>query len=85
MLDAFETRNDFCVVTEFAHGELFELLEDDGGVSGVEEHEEEGGTGGGAAKALPSAAKSSNSAAELELARVARQLVRPSTTSTPTA
>lgn len=29
MLDAFETKNEFCVVTEFAHGELFEILEDD--------------------------------------------------------
>ncbi|KAL0040863.1 hypothetical protein WJX79_007871 [Trebouxia sp. C0005] len=29
MLDAFETKTDFCVVTEFAHGELFEILEDD--------------------------------------------------------
>lgn len=29
MLDAFETKNDFCVVTEFAQGELFHILEDD--------------------------------------------------------
>lgn len=29
MLDAFETKTDFCVVTEFAQGELFEILEDD--------------------------------------------------------
>ncbi|KAK9831906.1 hypothetical protein WJX81_007961 [Elliptochloris bilobata] len=29
MLDWFETKTDFCVVTEFAHGELFEVLEDD--------------------------------------------------------
>lgn len=29
MLDAFETKTEFCVVTEFAHGELFEILEDD--------------------------------------------------------
>ncbi|KAK9823151.1 hypothetical protein WJX72_000639 [[Myrmecia] bisecta] len=29
MLDAFETKTDFCVVTEFGHGELFEILEDD--------------------------------------------------------
>ena len=30
MLDAFETATDFAVVTEYAHGELFEVLEDDG-------------------------------------------------------
>nr|XP_010938300.1 serine/threonine-protein kinase TIO [Elaeis guineensis] len=29
MLDAFETPQEFCVVTEFAQGELFEVLEDD--------------------------------------------------------
>jgi serine/threonine protein kinase len=29
MMDAFETRSDFCVVTEFAQGELFQILEDD--------------------------------------------------------
>eukprot|EP00191_Tetraselmis_sp_GSL018_P012506 CAMPEP_0177598674 /NCGR_PEP_ID=MMETSP0419_2-20121207/12506_1 /TAXON_ID=582737 /ORGANISM="Tetraselmis sp., Strain GSL018" /LENGTH=1263 /DNA_ID=CAMNT_0019091197 /DNA_START=454 /DNA_END=4245 /DNA_ORIENTATION=- len=29
MLDAFETKTDFCVVTEYAQGELFEILEDD--------------------------------------------------------
>ncbi|MEW5307613.1 MAG: hypothetical protein WDW36_009992 [Sanguina aurantia] len=29
MLDAFETKAEFCVVTEFAQGELFEILEDD--------------------------------------------------------
>jgi serine/threonine protein kinase len=29
MLDAFETQRDFCVVTEFAQGELFQILEDD--------------------------------------------------------
>ncbi|GMH41608.1 hypothetical protein BSKO_09518 [Bryopsis sp. KO-2023] len=29
MLDSFETKSDFCVVTEFANGELFEVLEDD--------------------------------------------------------
>lgn len=29
MLDAFETKTDFCVVTEFAQGELFQILEDD--------------------------------------------------------
>jgi serine/threonine protein kinase len=29
MLDAFETKSDFCVVTEFAQGELFQVLEDD--------------------------------------------------------
>lgn len=27
MLDAFETPRDFCVVTEFAQGELFRVLE----------------------------------------------------------
>jgi fused-like protein len=29
MLDTFETKTDFCVVTEFGQGELFEILEDD--------------------------------------------------------
>ncbi|XP_021900910.1 serine/threonine-protein kinase TIO-like, partial [Carica papaya] len=29
MLDSFETQQEFCVVTEFAQGELFEILEDD--------------------------------------------------------
>ncbi|KMZ62914.1 hypothetical protein ZOSMA_43G00950 [Zostera marina] len=29
MLDAFESPEEFCVVTEFAQGELFEILEDD--------------------------------------------------------
>lgn len=29
MLDSFETRREFCVVTEFARGELFQVLEDD--------------------------------------------------------
>eukprot|EP00892_Ulva_mutabilis_P007689 jgi/Ulvmu1/5292/UM022_0086.1 len=29
MLDTFETNDEFCVVTEFAQGELFEILEDD--------------------------------------------------------
>jgi fused len=29
MLDSFETSHEFCVVTEFAQGELFEILEDD--------------------------------------------------------
>ena len=29
MVDAFETKSEFCVVTEFAQGELFEILEDD--------------------------------------------------------
>ncbi|EGR33161.1 protein kinase domain protein [Ichthyophthirius multifiliis] len=29
LLDAFETPHEFCVVTEFAQGELFEILEDD--------------------------------------------------------
>ena len=29
MLDTFETKSKFVVVTELAHGELFEILEDD--------------------------------------------------------
>ncbi|KAK9665281.1 hypothetical protein RND81_14G102200 [Saponaria officinalis] len=29
MLDSFETAQEFCVVTEYAQGELFEILEDD--------------------------------------------------------
>jgi fused-like protein len=29
MLDSFETENEFCVVMEYAQGELFEILEDD--------------------------------------------------------
>ena len=29
MLDYFETENEICVVTEFAQGELFDILEDD--------------------------------------------------------
>lgn len=29
MIDAYETRHEFCVVTEFAQVELFEVLEDD--------------------------------------------------------
>ena len=29
MLDTFETKSEFCVVMEFAQGELFEILEDD--------------------------------------------------------
>jgi fused-like protein len=29
MIDSFETPQEFCVVTEFAQGELFEVLEDD--------------------------------------------------------
>lgn len=29
MLDAFETPHEFCVVMEFAQGELYEILEDD--------------------------------------------------------
>ena len=33
MLDAFETPSDFCVVTEFAQGELFEILEVDSSLS----------------------------------------------------
>lgn len=27
MFDAFETEREFCVVMEYAHGELFEILE----------------------------------------------------------
>ena len=30
MIEYFETKTEFCVVTEYAHGELFEILEDDG-------------------------------------------------------
>lgn len=33
MLDAFETASDFCVVTEFAQGELFEIVESDTNLS----------------------------------------------------
>ncbi len=33
MLDAFETGSDFCVVTEFAQGELFEIVESDTNLS----------------------------------------------------
>ena len=29
MLDFFETKREFCVVTEYAQGELFQILEDD--------------------------------------------------------
>jgi hypothetical protein len=29
VVDSFETKSEFCVVTEFAQGELFEVLEDD--------------------------------------------------------
>lgn len=29
LLDSFETPHEICVVTEFAQGELFEILEDD--------------------------------------------------------
>lgn len=29
MFDAFETERDFCVVTEYAQGELFEILTED--------------------------------------------------------
>lgn len=29
MFDAFETDRDFCVVTEYAQGELFDILQDD--------------------------------------------------------
>lgn len=29
MLDFFETENEFCMVTEYGHGELFQVLEDD--------------------------------------------------------
>ena len=30
LLDSFETKAEICVVTEYAQGELFEILEDDG-------------------------------------------------------
>jgi serine/threonine protein kinase len=33
MIEYFETKTEFCVVTEYAHGELFEILEDDGKTS----------------------------------------------------
>eukprot|EP00948_MAST-09A_sp_MAST-9A-sp1_P000292 g292.t1 len=36
MLDAFETKREFCVVMEFAQGELFQILEDD---KALPEHE----------------------------------------------
>ena len=36
MFDYFETSREFCVVTEFAQGELFEILEDDGSLPEVE-------------------------------------------------
>ena len=36
MFDYFETDREFCVVTEFAQGELFEILEDDGSLPEVE-------------------------------------------------
>ena len=36
MFDYFETEREFCVVTEFAQGELFEILEDDGSLPEVE-------------------------------------------------
>ncbi|RHY82098.1 hypothetical protein DYB26_000714, partial [Aphanomyces astaci] len=29
MLDSFETEGEFCMVTEYAPGELFQILEDD--------------------------------------------------------
>jgi len=29
MFDAFETEREFCVVTEYAQGELFDILQDD--------------------------------------------------------
>jgi len=29
LLDTFETEHEFCLVTEYAHGESFEILEDD--------------------------------------------------------
>lgn len=29
LLDSFETTHEFCMITEFAQGELFEILEDD--------------------------------------------------------
>jgi fused len=36
MFDYFETDREFCVVTEFAQGELFEILEDDGSLPELE-------------------------------------------------
>lgn len=36
MFDYFETEREFCVVTEFAQGELFEILEDDGSLPEAE-------------------------------------------------
>jgi fused-like protein len=33
LLDWFETKNDFCLVTEYAQGELFEILEEDNKMS----------------------------------------------------
>ena len=36
LLDAFETPHEFCLVTEFAEGELFEILEADGSMPEVE-------------------------------------------------
>lgn len=29
LLDSFETKTDICVVTEYARGELFDILEED--------------------------------------------------------
>ena len=29
LFDSFETTTDFCLVTEFAHGELFDVFQDD--------------------------------------------------------
>ncbi|EKX40679.1 hypothetical protein GUITHDRAFT_58349, partial [Guillardia theta CCMP2712] len=36
LLDAFETHNEFCLVTELAQGELFEILEADGSLPEIE-------------------------------------------------
>lgn len=36
MLDSFETAEEFCVVTEFAQGELFEILENDNSMPEVQ-------------------------------------------------
>jgi len=36
MLDAFETEREFCVVTEYAQGELFDILQDDEHLPGAQ-------------------------------------------------
>ena len=54
MLDTFETKSKFVVVTELAHGELFEILEDD------QKLPEEGGALGksSSARSMPSRSSS---------------------------